>query len=94
MATGVLEHSEIFDSKGHGAFAADRALVRPTLPPMVATTGPQREKIRATALQPYFAAPYGDMMISGCFGLVRAFAEIYPEAAAAIEHRLGPLPAP
>ena len=94
MATGVLEHAEIFNSKGHGAFAADRALVRPTLPPMVATTGPQREKIRGTALQPYFAAPYGDMMISGCFGLVRAFAEVYPEAASAVEHQLGPLPAP
>ena len=61
---------------------------------MVATTGPQRERIRRTALQPYFAAPYGDMMISGCFGLVRAFAEVYAEAATAVEHRLGPLPAP
>ncbi len=94
MAAGTLEHGEIFDSKGHGAFAADRSLVRPALPSMVATTGPQREKIRSTTLQPYFAAPYGDMMISGCFGLVRAFAEVYPEAATAIEHRLGPLPPP
>lgn len=92
MAAGTLEHNEIFDSKGHGAFAADRSLVRPALPEMVATTGPQREKIRSTVLQPYFAAPYGDMMISGCFGLVRAFAEVYPEAAVAIDHRLGPLP--
>ena len=92
MAAGTLEHSEIFNSRGHGALAADRSLVRPALPAMVATTGPQREKIRSTALQPYFAAPYGDMMISGCFGLVRAFAEVYPEAVAAIEHRLGPLP--
>lgn len=94
MATGALEHPEIFNSKGHGAFHADRSLVRPALPAMVATTGPQRDKIRATSLRPYFAAPYGDMMISGCFGLVRAFAEVYPEAAPAIEHRLGRLAAP
>lgn len=94
MAEGTLQHAEIFDSKGHGALAADRSLVRPGLPAMVAATGPQREKIRSTGLQPYFAAPYGDMMISGCFGLVRAFAEIYPESAAAVEHRLGPLPGP
>jgi uncharacterized protein (DUF1786 family) len=94
MAEGTLEHAEIFDSKGHGALAADRSLVRSELPAMVAATGPQREKIRSTGLQPCFAAPYGDMMISGCFGLVRAFAEIYPEAAAAVEHRLGPLPGP
>ncbi len=94
MVTGVLEHAEIFNSKGHGAFAADRSLVRPALPSVVAVTGPQRQRVRSTSLAPYFAAPYGDMMISGCFGLVRAFAEVYPEAAAAIEHRLGPLPAP
>ncbi len=94
MAEGTLQHAEVFDSKGHGALAADRSLVRPELPAMVAATGPQREKIRSTGLQPYFAAPYGDMMISGCFGLVRAFAEIYPESAAAVEHRLGPLPGP
>jgi len=94
MAGGTLEHAEIFNSKGHGALHADRSLVRPALPPMVAATGPRREKIRSTSLQPYFAAPYGDMMISGCFGLVRAFAEVYPEAATAVEHRLGPLPAP
>ena len=29
-------------------------------------------------LRPYFAAPFGDMMIAGCFGLLAAIAEIMP----------------
>lgn len=91
LAVGVLTNEEIFATKGHGAFHADRSLVAPRLPAMVAVTGPRREKIRGTDLQPYFAAPYGDMMISGCFGLVRAFAEVHPWSREAIEHRLGTL---
>jgi uncharacterized protein (DUF1786 family) len=30
-------------------------------------------------LRPYFATPFGDMMIAGCFGLLAATAEIMPE---------------
>ena len=59
---------------------------------MVAATGPQRARIRDTALRPYFAAPFGDMMIGGCFGLLRAYAEAFPASADAITARLGPLP--
>ncbi|MEO8538618.1 MAG: DUF1786 family protein [bacterium] len=92
MASGVLEQHEIFSTKGHGAFHADRSIVSPRMPEMVAATGPQREKIRTSALGPYFAAPYGDMMIGGCFGLLRAFAEVHPWSADAIESRLGPVP--
>jgi len=32
-------------------------------------------------LRPYFAVPFGDMMIAGCFGLLAAVAEIMPELA-------------
>ena len=32
-------------------------------------------------LNPYFAVPFGDMMIAGCFGLLAAAAEILPETA-------------
>jgi hypothetical protein len=40
-----------------------------------------------------FVAPFGDMMIAGCFGLLRAFAEVYPWARDEIEARLGTLAA-
>ena len=35
-------------------------------------------------LRPYFATPFGDMMIAGCFGLLAATAEILPEFAESI----------
>ena len=41
-------------------------------------------KQRAASLQrlrPYFATPFGDMMIAGCFGLLAATAEILPNMA-------------
>lgn len=91
LATGELRQDEVFETKGHGAYHADRSLVQARLPEMVAVTGPQRAKIRESKLRPYFAAPFGDMMISGCFGLLRAFEEVYPEARDAVDDRLGVL---
>lgn len=92
LCDGSLQHAAIFSSQGHGAFHADRSIVLPAVPSLVAATGPQRAKIRGTRLRPYFAAPFGDMMIGGCFGLLRAYAEVHPTAGEAIEARLGPVP--
>ncbi len=86
LVQGELEHEDIFGTKGHGAFYVQRDGVG-SLPP-VAVTGPQRGKIRGTALDPYFAAPHGDMMVSGCFGLVLGFADRVPEHREAIERAL------
>jgi hypothetical protein len=54
----------------------------------IAVTGPQRARIRPTGLEAYFAAPHGDMMLSGAFGMLRAFAYRFPEYAEEIEGRL------
>jgi uncharacterized protein (DUF1786 family) len=84
---GTLAHEDVFTTKGHGVFyASDRQ--RTEGQPLVAVTGPQRGKIRGSRLQPYFATPHGDMMISGCFGLVQAFAGKHPEHAEGIEAAL------
>ena len=40
--------------------------------------------MRDSLHQPYFAVPLGDMMIAGCFGLLRAYADRFPEQAAEI----------
>ena len=32
-----------------------------------------------SVLRPYFPAPFGDMMIAGCFGLLAAVADVLPE---------------
>lgn len=87
LVDGTLAHEEVFGTKGHGVFYADAAS---SLPPaeIVAVTGPQRSRIRNSRLQPYMAAPHGDMMISGCFGLVQAFGARYPEHREAIDAAL------
>ncbi len=91
LASGELTNEEVFRSKGHGAYHADRSLAAAGGPGVVAVTGPQRHRIADSALRPYFAAPFGDMMISGCFGMLRGFAEVFPEARDAVDARLGPI---
>ncbi len=97
LLTGALQQEEVFGTKGHGVFyvAGNRdskgqafSLGGRDSRPMVAVTGPQRGRLRNSRLQPYFAAPHGDMMISGCFGMVRAFAFRYPQLAEEIERAL------
>jgi uncharacterized protein (DUF1786 family) len=81
LLAGKLPHEDVFGSKGHGVFYAPDADPIDGRLPLVAVTGPQRGKIRGCRLDPYFATPHGDMMISGCFGLLRAFAEKFPQHA-------------
>jgi uncharacterized protein (DUF1786 family) len=78
LAHGTLSNQEIFESMGHGALVLRPT---PTAQPFLAVTGPRRAMLRGSALGPYFAVPHGDMMLAGCFGLLRAYAANYPEAA-------------
>ncbi len=80
LAAGTLEHEEIFGSKGHGAFYTADGNGDPSTAAPVAVTGPQRGKLRGSRLSPYFAVPHGDMMVSGCLGLLWAFAEKHASA--------------
>lgn len=41
--------------------------------------------LQSPLLRPYFAAPFGDMMIAGCFGLLAATAQVLPDLAEAIQ---------
>ncbi len=89
LIAGTLPHEDVFNTKGHGVFYADGAASAPRGDgPLVAVTGPQRGKVRDSRLDPYFATPHGDMMISGCFGLLRAFAAKYPQHAEEIDRAL------
>lgn len=95
LITGELPHEDVFDTKGHGVYYADTPDARPSTgsggaeTPFVAVTGPQRGKVRGSALDPYFAVPHGDMMVSGCFGLLWAFAEKHPDSADEVLKALG-----
>jgi len=66
---GTLSDQEVLADQGHGCFGLPEARDMSSFSTVV-VTGPQRHL--AESLGYYFAAPYGDMMLSGCFGLVRA----------------------
>ena len=64
-----MSNEEIFQDGGHGC-AVDPNFSRKRGFRFIAITGPQRSL--AEGLGYYMAAPYGDMMLAGCFGLVAA----------------------
>lgn len=81
LIAGTLPHEDVFESKGHGVYYArnmEQGAKNKESTPLIAVTGPQRGKLRGSRLNPYFAVPHGDMMVSGCFGLLQAFAEKHP----------------
>ena len=49
---------------------------------------PHRPSSPDRSLRPYFAAPFGDMMITGCFGLLAATADVLPGLAEPIQASL------
>lgn len=85
LGTGAITNQEVFESMGHGAL-----VLRPTpgAQPFLAVTGPRRALLRGSAMRPYFAVPHGDMMLAGCFGLLRAYAANYPDSAEQIASAL------
>ena len=86
LAAGTLTNEEIFGDHGHGCYIINTNGVVPL--PLLAVTGPRRGLLASSTLKPYFAAPHGDMMLSGCFGLVRGCAAKMPEWKEEIEKAL------
>lgn len=85
LTRGTLTHKSIFESQGHGAILFDS---RPQELDFLAVTGPRRSLLRNSRLNPYFAVPYGDMMLAGDFGLVHAYADLQPDSREEIERAL------
>ena len=86
LAGGTISHEELFAEHGHGALVLDAA---PGSLDFVAVTGPRRALLAGSELNAYLAVPYGDMMMAGCWGLVRACAQVLPRCADEIEGALG-----
>jgi uncharacterized protein (DUF1786 family) len=80
LAEGSLRHEDVFGDHGHGALIYEAAPL-----PLeggnfgVAVTGPRRSMMRDSSLRPHFAVPFGDMMMTGCFGLLAAAADLLPD---------------
>jgi uncharacterized protein (DUF1786 family) len=72
---GDLESEEVRADHGHGAVLAPGAADGDALRLPLIVTGPRRALLAGSELPVEFAAPYGDMMLTGCFGLLRALRE-------------------
>jgi uncharacterized protein (DUF1786 family) len=68
LAEGTITHEEVHDDHGHGAWA---------LEPIgdfevVVATGPRRKILEETNLNVHYAAPVGDVMMTGPAGLIKS----------------------
>ncbi len=79
FAAGTLKSEDVFNDHGHGALT-----IIPDPLPLdgedfdVIVTGPRRSMMLESRLKHYLAAPYGDMMLTGCFGVLAAMADTIP----------------
>ncbi|MEJ2551810.1 MAG: DUF1786 domain-containing protein [Anaerolineales bacterium] len=89
FARGDLQNEDVYDDHGHGALIInDQPLPLSAGDNPIVVSGPRRSFMRKSKLRMYFAAPFGDMMISGCFGLLSAMADRVPDIASVIENAL------
>jgi len=65
LREGTLTNEQIFNEGGHGA-----VIHEPLSSSLTAVTGPNRRLLLPLAYQ---AAPFGDMMLTGCFGILRVW---------------------
>jgi uncharacterized protein (DUF1786 family) len=69
---GALSNEEVFEDGGHGCYIHPERPKHPTWE-FTAITGPMRH--HGEIFGGYLAAPWGNMMLSGSFGLVRTYME-------------------
>ncbi len=86
LADGSITHERVFAEHGHGALVLDAT---PQPLDFLAVTGPRRGMLLDSDLPVYFAVPHGDQMLAGCFGLIRAVADLVPEWSEPILDALG-----
>lgn len=71
LCDGELGFDDIFNDGGHGCYI-QQAVGFLNIESVI-VTGPNRQIMEDSALDVEFAAPHGDMMLTGCFGLVEIF---------------------
>jgi uncharacterized protein (DUF1786 family) len=72
---GGLDNDEVRGDGGHGAVMGPDGRAADLIQLPMYATGPRRALLAGSALPLEHAAPHGDMMLTGCFGLLRAFAD-------------------
>jgi uncharacterized protein (DUF1786 family) len=103
LSKGSLKSEDVFDDMGHGALVYQGAAMNWGNGDYdVVVTGPRRSMLQADEggeesraasgrprPRPYFAVPCGDMMVTGCIGLIAATAAILPDLRDEIHASLG-----
>ena len=80
LMDGSLDRESVFADHGHGSLVYNPVPMQKESAEFdLAVTGPRRGFMRDSRFRSYYPAPYGDMMISGCFGLLTAVADLIPE---------------
>jgi uncharacterized protein (DUF1786 family) len=81
LANSSLKHEDVFNDHGHGALVYNpNPLTGNGVQSNTIVTGPRRAMMADSRRKPHFAAPFGDMMVTGCFGLLAAVADLIPAA--------------
>jgi len=89
FAEGSLANEFVFNDMGHGALVYDQTPFEFANDEFgVVVTGPRRNMMQGSHLNPHFAAPFGDMMLAGCFGLLVAASDLFPEFSLPIREAL------
>ena len=83
LISGELGLREVWEDGGHGSLVMEKGEG-----PFLVATGPRRSLLASSSLSPYFATPFGNMMLAGCFGLAQAVAIKFPEWRDEIERAL------
>ena len=83
LVCGSLSRDEVWSEGGHGSLTIERGQS-----PFVVATGPRRMLLAPSGIKPYLAAPFGSMMLTGCFGLILGIALKFPEWREEIEKAL------
>ncbi|MHC1583691.1 MAG: DUF1786 domain-containing protein [Methanosarcinales archaeon] len=70
LADGNLDFEEIFNDGGHGCYIHESIGFDKIK--TILLTGPNREIMKESTLPITYAVPFGDAMLTGCFGLVQS----------------------
>ncbi len=80
LADGSLTNEQVYSDHGHGALLYSKESLPMDFADFnLVIVGPRWSMMRGSAHKPYFAVPFGDMMLSGCFGLLAAATQVFPE---------------
>lgn len=78
LSAGTLSNEEIYQDGGHGAWISrTEELSGEKEIELISVTGPNRQLADRAGY--YQTAPHGNMMLTGCFGLLKAYLQKFSE---------------